>query len=418
MAYCHEHRLSVVPQGGNTGLVGGCLADGPEPMVILNLKRLNQITKMDHENNTAEVGAGCIVQVIQDAAIMADRLFPLSFGAQGSAQIGGAISTNAGGLNVLRYGMARDLVLGVEVVLPDGQIIDTRSQLRKDNRGLDMTQLFVGTEGVLGVITAASIKLFPGTQSCETALLSVPDLDAVVALFNLARSACADLLSAFEFFTDDCLQLALAHQDSLRNPLTDRHEYCVLMELTCSGPLELRALLETFLAQAAEDALITDGALASNIAQSQEFWAIREAMIEAQAATGRHLRTDVSVPITSVPAFITAATTAVTDEHPDWQILAYGHVGDGNIHFNALPPAGLDDTDRSQTIKRLLGQIYEVVDRFDGSISAEHGIGRNRLEAHLKRQSPVERSIMMSMKALLDPKSILNPGCLLPAPNR
>lgn len=414
LRYCHDSGLSVVPQGGNTGLVGGCFTDDATHTIILNTKRMNRVRKLDAENFTIDVEAGCIIQDVQEISKAASRLFPLSFGAQGSAQIGGAVATNAGGLNVLRHGMVRDLILGLEVVLADGSVLDCNSSLRKDNRGLDLKQLFIGSEGSLGIVTAATFKLLPYPHDKETALLALASVDDVVTLYNLAREHCADLLSAFELIPHKCLQLALEHRTSLRSPIADPHDVYVLMELSASGSLDLRRVLESLLEKAVERGLVLDGALAESGAQSDAMWAIREAMVEAQAARGRHLRTDISVPVSMLPDFVHGADKAVAATAPDWTAIAYGHVGDGNVHFNVLPPRGTDDAAIGDTIPRVLQAIYAVLDRFDGSISAEHGVGRSRRADFEQRQDAVAQLLGQSLKALIDPKGTLNDGCLFP----
>ena len=377
---------------------------------------MNSIRSVDPVNYTAEVEAGCIVQAIQDAAAARDRLFPLSFGAQGSAQIGGAIATNAGGLNVLRYGMLRDLVLGLEAVLPDGRIVDCRSRLRKDNRGPDLKQLFIGSEGTFGIVTAATLKLFPQPTHRESAFLALGSVEDAVALYALARAHCADLLSAFELIPRRCVDLALAHQPALRDPLPAPYDVYVLMDLSASGPLDLRGLVESFLETTMADNLVLDGALAASLPQAEAMWAIREAMVEAQAARGRHLRTDISVPVSEVPAFIAAAEAAVAKAAPDWTPIAYGHVGDGNVHLNVLPPAALSDGEIREGITRLLEDIYGVLDRFQGSVSAEHGIGRSRRNAFRDRQDPTALWLGKALKDLIDPGGTLNRGCLFDQP--
>ncbi|MFY0681451.1 MAG: FAD-binding oxidoreductase [Thalassovita sp.] len=418
MRYAFSHGQTIHPQGGNSGLVSGSQASAPDTGLILNLKRMSKIRELSPADYTATVEAGCIVQTLQEAAKADNRLFPLSFGAEGSAQIGGALSTNAGGLNVLRYGMARDLVLGLEVVLMDGTILNALSQLRKDNRGLDLKQMFLGTEGALGIITAASLKLFPATTSRETAFLAVGSVSEAVALFDLARSYCADLLTAFELIPRPCLEMAIAHQSGLRDPLEAPSEWYVLMDLTCSGPLQLRPLIEGFLEAAMTKELVHDGVLAENLTQVHALWAIREAMVEAQVTKGRHLRTDISVPLSKISAFIDAAHQTLSEHAPGWIPLSYGHVGDGNIHFNALPPSAMAEDDRRHHINALLPLIYDVVDGLNGSISAEHGIGRARLAPHLARQPEAQRQLTQQIKALLDPTGQMNPGCLIPlAPN-
>lgn len=412
--YCATHQIAVVPQGGNTGLVGGCYTTDDQSTVILNTKRLNRIRNLDGENYTIEVEAGCILQDVQDAAAALNRLFAVSFGAQGSAQVGGAIATNAGGLNVLRYGMVRDMILGLEVVLPDGRVLDCQSTLRKDNRGPDLKQLFVGSEGTFGIVTAATFKLFPYPTHKETALLALESVDDVVKLYGLAREHSADLLSAFELVPRACMDLALDHQSGLRDPLDDTYEVYVLMDLAASGPLDLRSLLESLLETAMAHGLVLDGALAESVAQSEAMWAIREAMVEAQAAKGRHLRTDISVPVTALPEFITKAHKAVRQTAADWTPIAYGHIGDGNVHFNVLPPKSAADEVIQEKIPELLRAIYRVLDQFHGSISAEHGIGRSRKAEFEQRLDAPTRNLGRKFKLMMDPDGIMNDGCLFP----
>ena len=412
MIYCRRAGLNVVPQGGNSGLVGGCHASDSRKSVLLNLRRLNRIRNLDAPDYTVEVEAGCIIQNVQAAAEAEQRLFPLSFGAQGSAQIGGAIATNAGGLNVLRYGMTRDLVLGLEAVLPDGRVYNGLTHLRKDNRGPDLKQLFIGSEGTFGIVTAATLKLFPFPRHRETALLALGSIHDVVALYNLARTYCADLLSAFELIPRRCLELALEHQPALRDPLSMPYPVYVLMDVTASGPLDLRGLVEGLLGQALDQGLVLDGAMADSVAQAKAMWAIREAMVEAQVAQGRHLRTDISVPVSEVPSFICDAEKTLTAVAPDWEPIAYGHVGDGNVHLNVLPPEGLGDDAVRDGIPRLLQAVYAVVDRFHGSISAEHGIGRARKTEHDTRLDATTLALANQLKHLIDPKDMMNRGCI------
>ncbi|OSP55964.1 FAD-binding oxidoreductase [Pseudoruegeria sp. SK021] len=412
MVYCHRAGLQVIPQGGNTGLVGGAVASDAVRCVILNLGRMTRIRQIDAANHTLAADAGCIVQTLCDAAAAQDRLFPLSFGAMGSAQIGGAVSTNAGGLNVLRFGMVRDLVLGLEVVLVDGQVLNLMSGLRKDNRGIDLKQMFIAAEGTLGIITGVTVKLFPQHTSEETAFVALRDLDAAIALFGQARAHCADLLTAFELIPQACIDLGLAYQSDLRAPLAERHDYYVLLKLSCSGPIDLRELTEQFIASAMEEGLVVDGTLASNGQQSAAMWAIREALVLAQAPVERHLRTDVSVRVADIPAFIRAADAAMADAAPEWKRLAYGHIGDGNVHYNMLPPETLAIDGRCRMIPVLLNRLYDVLDGFDGSLSAEHGIGRTRRQAYRDHADPAVLALSAAIKALMDPDGTLNPGSL------
>jgi FAD/FMN-containing dehydrogenase len=405
------HGLKIVPQGGNTGLVGGTHAVGDD-VILVNLDRLNRVRRLSPEDFSVTVEAGLTVQAIQDIASGCDRLFALSFGAQGSAQIGGALATNAGGLNVLRYSMARDLVLGLEVVLPDGRIVDMLSDLRKDNRGLDLKQLFIGTEGTLGIITAATLKLHPAIRHRQTALLGFADIEALVAFQSRARAHCADLLSAFEFIERDCIDLAIEHQPSLQDPIDDRFAVYGLIELSASGDVDLSALLESLLEAGMERGEVLGGTIAASTAQAANLWGIREAMVEAQARRGRHLRTDLSVPLSLVPALVRQLDSLLAERLPGWQRLAYGHVGDGNVHYNALPPAGSDDTDIRATIAETLPALYAVALALGGSFSAEHGIGRSRAGALQGQANTGALDVSTAIKHLLDPDGLFNPGCL------
>ena len=412
--YCREAGISMVPQGGNTGLVGGTFTVDATASVLVNLSRLDRIEEIDPHNYTARVGAGCIIQNLQDAVAEHDRYFPLTFGAIGSAQIGGALATNAGGLNVLRYGMARDLVLGLEVVLPDGQILNLMSDLRKNNTGPDLKQLFIGTEGTLGIITTASVQLFPALAQTESAFLALPELGAVTQLFALARTECSDLLTAFELIPQACVDLALEHQPTLRAPLDGNHAYYALLKLGSSGPLDLRGVFETFLEKAMEAGLIADGVVAESGQQSQEFWAIREAMVEAQAAAGAHIRTDISVRVSDIPCFISRATQYFEENAPGWLPLAYGHVGDGNVHFNVMPPKAAPQDIVANEGRALVAAIYDIVVEMRGSISAEHGLGRMKRDEYHRRAGTDSTQFAKTLKQAIDPLGILNPGCIFP----
>jgi FAD/FMN-containing dehydrogenase len=412
---CAAAAVAVVPQGGNTGLVAGTWLDGRRAGILLNLARMNRIGAVDPDSATAVVEAGAIVEAIQTAAADKGMLFPLSFGAKGSAQIGGALSTNAGGLNVLRYGMARDMVLGLQVVLPDGQVLDLMSDLRKDNRGPDLKHLFIGAEGTLGIITAAVLRLWPAVTRSETAFLALRDLEALTPLQALARRACGELMTAFELIPQGCVDDAVGFQSAIRPPLSGRHDQNALVSLAASAPVDLRGLLEAFLSEAMAKGLVVDGVVAESHAQSTALWAIREAMVEAQIARGRHVRTDVSVRPGAIAPFITAAEAEVRRAAPGWRPLSYGHVGDGNVHLNVMPPEGLDEAAVIAAAPRILAAIYGEVDAVGGSISAEHGIGRSRLSAHLARVDPVRQALFAALKDRIDPAGLMNPGCLIPA---
>ena len=408
--HCSQHGLAVVPQGGHTGLVGGATPSAEGQEVVISLERLDRVREIDAENFTMSVEAGCILETVHAAAAAANRLFPLQLSAQGSCQIGGNIATNAGGLNVVRYGMTRDLVLGVEAVLPDGQVWNGLRKLRKNNTGYDLKQLFLGSEGTLGIVTAACLKLFPRPTQVETAFLAVDSPTAAVALFGRARQDLSDLLSAFELLPRRGVELGLTAAPQARDPLAAPSPFYVLMEVAASGLLDLKALVERFLEGIVEDGLVRDGALATSGAQAAAFWQIREGLIEAQARQGRHLRTDVSIPISGLAAFLDRTYARLAEAAPDCVPLAYGHLGDGNIHFNVLPPAGLDDAGRLAVLHGCEEVIFAEVDAAGGSISAEHGIGRVKRSAFLARTPPLDLDLLRKIKSALDPAGLMSPG--------
>lgn len=414
VSYCHRHDIPLVPQGGHSGLVGGALPDAERPELVVSLERLASVRQVDPINFTMSVDGGCVLQSIKDAATAADCDFPLSLGAQGSCQIGGNVSTNAGGLNVLRYGMMRQLVLGLEVVLPDGRIYNGMKALHKNNTGYDLKQLFIGAEGTLGIVTGAVLKLFPRPQVSRSALLACPDIDAVLGLYALARRSCCDLLTAFELVPRTCLELAMEAAPDLRDPLESPAPVYVLMEAAASGPVDLDAMIENLFERGIETGLLSDGVLAANETQAQNLWRIREAMLEGQRNRGEHLRTDVSLPISSLSAFHAHATDEIQMLSPLSTIIAYGHIGDGNLHFNILPPSGLEVSERTALLHELEERLFEIVADFDGSISAEHGIGRFKQAAFLEMLSEPEYDIMRGLKHLLDPRDLMTPGRILP----
>lgn len=410
--FCASHGLPVVPQGGHTGLVGGAAPAGPREVVV-SLERMDRVREVDPVNFSMVAEAGCILESAHRAAEAAGRYFPLALGAQGSCQIGGNVATNAGGLNVLRYGMMRELVLGLEVVLPDGRIWDGLTSLRKDNTGYDLKQLFLGSEGTLGIVTAASLKLFPRPTQVATAFLAVDSVADAMALYASARAELSDLLSAFELLPRRGVELALEVTPGGRDPLAAPSPFYVLMEASASGLLDLDALIERFLAARLEAGAVTDGALAASSAQAADFWRIREGMIEAQVRRGRHLRTDVSVPISSLARFMDEAGAALARIAADGVALGYGHIGDGNVHLNVIPPPGLPAATLEAFLKDCEAAIFEVVDRLGGSISAEHGIGRAKRAAFLARISPTELDLIRAIKTALDPAGLMNPGRIL-----
>ena len=411
MAICAEAGIAIVPQGGNTGLVGGSVPRAEDRCILLSLERMNRVRRIDPLDFTMTVEAGCILQNIQKAAEDADRFFPLSLAAEGSCQIGGNLSTNAGGIQVLRYGMARDLVLGLEVVLPSGEIWNGLSGLRKDNTGYDLKQLFIGAEGTLGIITAAVLKLFPRPRAIETAFIAVRDPAAAIELLSRARSGTGDAITAFELIDRNILDLVFANVAGNADPLAERHHWYVLMEaFGAEGSDGLRAALERVLATALEDGLIIDAALAESRAQRQAFWKIREDMADAQKHEGVPIRHDVAVPVSRVPEFLQRAVAACRSALPDARIVAFGHAGDGNIHFNLLPPKGGDSKLFQNEIARMNRVVHDVVTDMGGSISAEHGIGRLRRDELAHYKPAIALAIMRSLKQALDPKNLLNPG--------
>jgi len=411
---CAEARLPIVPQGGNTGLVGGVPPEDGDN-IVLALGRMNRIRAIDPVNFTMTVDAGCILAQLQEAAAEIDRLFPLSLGAEGSCQIGGNLSTNAGGIAVLRYGNTRELTLGLEVVLPDGQVWDGLRGLRKDNTGYDLKQLFIGAEGTLGVITAATVKLFPKPREIETAFLGLTRVEDVMVLFARARAATADQLTAFELIPRAALDLALAHVPGTIDPLALHHSWYVLIELSSSQTESgIRGLLERLLESALEEGLVADGVIAESGAQAKELWRIREAIVEAQLYSGS-IKHDVSVPVSRVAEFIIRATAAVSERLPGIRPMAFGHVGDGNIHLNLTQPEGADTASYLARWHEFNDIVHGVVRELHGSISAEHGVGALKRDEIARYKSPVEIELMRRVKHALDPANIMNPGKVVSA---
>jgi D-lactate dehydrogenase (cytochrome) len=412
---CAESGTPVVPQGGNTGLVGGGTPFEDGQAVLLNLGRMNKIRAVDAANNTITVEAGCILRQVQDAAAAVDRLFPLSLGAEGSCQIGGNISTNAGGIQVLRYGNMRELVLGLEVVLPDGRVWDGLRALRKDNTGYDLKQLFIGAEGTLGIITAAVLRLFPMPRERATGFAAVRDLDAAVTLLGRLRAAAGDVVTSFELFPRFGIDLALAHVPGTQDPLTDRHDWYVLAELAGSGRGgALADVLETALADAFDEGLVPDATVATSQAQTDAFWRLREGMVEGQKSAGGSIKHDIAVPVSAVPAFLARAMTAVSELIPGIRPVPFGHLGDGNIHFNLSQPEGADRAAYLARWDEVNRVVHDIVAEFSGSISAEHGIGRLKVEENRHYKSAVEIELMQTVKKALDPRGLMNPGKVVP----
>lgn len=410
---CAALGLSIVPQGGNTGLVLGATPDDPARQVVISLERMTRIRRIDADDFSAVVEAGCILSELKDAVAREGMFFPLALGAQGSCRIGGNVSTNAGGINVLRYGMTRELVLGLEVVLPDGTIFDGLSTLRKDNRGIDLKQIFIGAEGTLGIVTAVSVKLTPEPDQVATALLGLNALDDAIALFRRARRDSCDLMSAFEFMPP--LAFVLAHEaiPDLPMPIAGDYPAYVLMEISGSGLVDINDLMERFLGAVMEEGLVADGVIASSKAQARNLWLFREGMNEGQAKRGPHLRTDISVPLSRLADFVRDAEAAVSAALPDCVNVSYGHVGDGNVHLNVLPPSGLAPEEIASRIYKAKSVINTVLDTYQGSISAEHGIGRLKRPDYDARLPEVRRKLLTALKTAIDPTLVMNPGCQL-----
>jgi len=407
---CAEAGIAVTAQGGNTGLVGGGVPfSGEHPAIVLSSDRLTRIRSIDAANRTITVEAGVILADVQKAAAEAGLLFPLSLGAEGSCRIGGNLSTNAGGVHVLRYGNARDLVLGLEVVLADGRVWDGLRGLRKDNTGYDLKQLFIGAEGTLGIITAATLKLYPRPTVVETALAALPGITEAMELFGRIAEAAGGAVNAYEVMNRFAVDIACRHVEGVRDPFAETHPQYALIEL--AGQTDgLRETLERVLAQAIDDGVAVDAVIAENIAQGEAFWAIREAIPEAQKREGGSIKHDVSVPLSLVAPFIDKATQALEAVLPGIRPCAFGHAGDGNIHFNISQPQGMDKDAYLEHWQDFNARVHDIVMEMGGSFSAEHGIGRLKRGDMYRYKSDVEIDLMRALKRALDPDGIMNPG--------
>lgn len=406
---CAQHRTPIVPQGGNTGLVGGSVPDASGSAIVLSLNRMQRIRAIDTDNDTITVEAGAILQTLQEKARNVDRLFPLSLAAEGSCTIGGNLSTNAGGTNVLRYGNARDLVLGLEVVTPAGDIWHGLTGLRKDNTGYDLRHLFVGAEGTLGVITAATLKLFPLPRARAVAFAAVASPTAAVALLGRVKRAFADRLVGFELVSRACLDLVLQHIPDTRDPFAETHDWYVLIELNDSrADAPIGEWLEGELATAFEASEAIDAVIAASDAQMDALWRLREEISEAQRLEGKNVKHDISVPISRIAQFIADCDAALEAAFPAISLVCFGHLGDGNLHYNCgLPAQGLANASAINKI------VYDHVEKFGGSISAEHGLGQLKRVEITQYKSPVALDLMRTMKRALDPHNIMNPGKVL-----
>jgi FAD/FMN-containing dehydrogenase len=416
LAICNRHEVAVVPHGGNTSYCGAATPDESGSQIVLSLKRLKRIRRMDAANYSMVVEAGVTLAEAQSAAQAADRLFPLSLGSEGTAQIGGNLSTNAGGTAVLRYGMMRELVFGLEVVLADGRVLSELHGLRKDNTGYDVKSLFIGAEGTLGVITAASLKLFPLPADTATALVGLDSPQHALNLLARLRGAAGDQLTTFELLPRRGVELTVKYVPGVANPLSQDTSWYLLVELTSPNPRQnLATLLGDELQQAAAEGLIQDAMLATSIAQSLSMWKLRESVPEAQRHYGASLKHDISVPVSSIPELIERGGALVRRLVPEGELVGYGHMGDGNLHFNVSQLPGADRAVFMAHAHELEHAIFDLVGTLGGSISAEHGIGRLKVEEFAERADPVELAVMRDLKRALDPRGILNPGKVLAA---
>ena len=405
VAWARAHGIAVVPQGGNTGMAGAATPSGKTPQIVLTLDRMAAIRKLDRVAMTLEVEAGCILEHARQAAARVGRLLPITFGAQGSATVGGMVSTNAGGINALRYGTARHLVLGLEAVLADGSLVDGLRGLRKDNAGWDWKQLLIGSEGTLGIVTAVVLRLVPLPRERAVAFVSVASPERALELLERMQDTMGDALTAFELISGTAMDIALRHLGG-RAPI-ESAGWLVLMEVADSAG-QLRERLEGELLAAAEADMVVDATLAGSAAQESRFWALREGIPEGERAEGPAVKHDVSVPVSETPSFLHAVETALAGIGPGLRMIAFGHLGDGNIHLNVAGRAeGTDDA----AVNRV---VHDLVMRYRGSITAEHGIGQYRVAELMRLKSPPELALLVRLKRALDPEGLLNPGKVLP----
>jgi D-lactate dehydrogenase (cytochrome) len=398
-----------VPQGGNTGLVGG---QTPHGEVVVSMRRLDKIREIDAASNTMTCEAGVVLLVAQQKAASIDRLFPLSLAAEGSCTIGGNLSTNAGGTAALAYGAAREMALGLEVVLADGRILNLLSKLKKDNTGYDLRNLFIGAEGTLGFITAATLKLFPRPRAIETAFVGLKSPAQALKLLTLSQSIAAGSLTSFELLADIAVDFSVRHGIDVRNPMASRHPWYVLMELSSSHD-DARSALESILAQGLEDGILDDAVIAASLSQRQAFWKLRDEMSAAQKPEGGSIKHDISVPVAAVPDFIAEADAAVAKLIPGARPVPFGHLGDGNIHYNVSQPVGGNAADFLARWHEVNAVVFEIVMRMGGSISAEHGIGVLKRDELPDVKDKIAIELMRGIKAMLDPLGIMNPGKVL-----
>jgi FAD/FMN-containing dehydrogenase len=404
------HKIALVPQGGNTGLVGGQTPHNGE--VVVSLRRLDRIREVDTASNTMTCEAGVVLQIAQQKATEVDRLFPLSLGAEGSCTIGGNLSTNAGGTTALAYGVAREMALGLEVVLADGRVLNSLSKLKKDNTGYNLHNLFIGAEGTLGIITAATLKLFPKPRAIETAFVGLKSPDAALKLLAIAQSDAANALTSFELLSEMAVDFSIRHGIDVRDPLEAKHPWYVLMELSAASD-DARATLESILGRAMEEEIVDDAVIAANLTQRAAFWKLRDEMSSAQKPEGGSIKHDISVPVATVPAFIAEANEAVVKLIPGARPVPFGHLGDGNLHYNVSQPIGADSAEYLARWHEMNAVVFAIVLRLGGSISAEHGIGVLKRDELPQVKDKVAIELMRSIKAMLDPLGIMNPGKVL-----
>lgn len=413
MRLCHQTHTPVVTQGGNTGMSGGATPDASNSQIILSTQRLQKIRAVDPLNNTITVDAGVLLATVQEHAAQVDRLFPLSLGAQGSCTIGGNIATNAGGTAVVRYGNMRDLVLGLEVVLPDGRVWNGLRGLRKDNTGYDLKTMFIGSEGTLGVITGAVLKLFPAIRSRQTAWLGLDSLADAVSLLRTFQGVFAEALTAFEMMTKESLELVLRALPDKKNPLEQSPPINVLVEISLASVDATRDPFDSLLAQAIEAGWVTDAVVATSHQQASVLWGLREGISLAQVAAGKAIKHDIALPISALDSFVREADDICKATFPDFSVINFGHVGDGNLHYNVLAPKDISPDIYATATATLNRKIHDLVTEYQGSISAEHGVGQLRREELKRYKSPVEYDLMMTIKRSLDPNHLMNPGKLL-----
>lgn len=410
---CNTHKVGVIPYGGGTGLVGGQVnSDGPLGLV-LSLERMNAVRNIDPINNTITVESGVILQDLHQAADEVNRLFPLSLASEGSCRIGGNLATNAGGVNVLRYGNARELCLGIEAVLPDGSIFNGLKSLRKDNTGFDLRNLLIGSEGALGIITAATLKLFPKPIELATAFVDLPTPQVALQLLGIMQHQFGNTVSAFELVHRTGMDFLVESGLPFKEPFTDASEWMVLLEVGAGADSRVLERLENTLANAIDLGWITDAVIAQNEAQRMAFWQIRETIPEANRHIGSISSHDISVPVSQIPAFINDGIKVISAINPDFRLNCFGHLGDGNLHYNVFPPKAVSRNEFDGQASQIKTEIHDLVHRYNGSFSAEHGVGRVKKADMLKYGDPARLAAMRAIKAALDPNGIMNPGAVI-----